>query len=133
MNRYLTAAAIKHISQLLHLPFDEWESRGGQDWDIELADSSRVREFCNHYSALQDTDERFALMKLILASYDEQLASQGPNPVIETEVIDILKRDWDLHEDTVAYWALVEGDWVDGFLITPMMKRLWIEMNVNQR
>lgn len=41
--KYPTAKAIEKLSNLLKL------GRYGQDWEIELADSSRVEEFCDIY------------------------------------------------------------------------------------
>ncbi|MES2465110.1 MAG: hypothetical protein V4671_31475, partial [Armatimonadota bacterium] len=61
-----TLAAIESLTALLSLRTDY-----GQDWCIELSDPARVDEFCDVYeSAALDFEQRFALMALIIASYD---------------------------------------------------------------
>ncbi|QDV42049.1 hypothetical protein Enr13x_18920 [Stieleria neptunia] len=49
-----------------------------QDWEIELSDGQRLREFVEAYDTLSlNEDERFALMALIVASAHDALDFHG--------------------------------------------------------
>jgi hypothetical protein len=131
-------AARDRLSQLLGLP-----SHGGmQDWPLEVADASRLVEFCDAYESPYLTEtEKFALMQLILFSLDE--AEELPNwgyglTVMEdtdippTRIRRLLSRDFLLHLHTVNYWRLPdvpdndpESDYLFG--ITPLMRQVWEE------
>lgn len=66
----ITKDAEHTINMLLNLPAKGDE----QDWDIEFADGKRIKEFI---SAFHTNDlgmpKKYALVSLILASYDEHL------------------------------------------------------------
>ena len=105
--RYPTAAAIERLTAMLHLP------PGGQDWEIEVADADRVGEFLDSYERQPlEPDDRFALMALIVASYDDHLRGGGD---ADGRVWDRLRRhllgDFGLHGYTVQYWSLPDGDY----------------------
>lgn len=104
--RFPTAAAIDRLTALLRLP------PGGQDWEIEIADELRVGEFLNAYEAGGlNEDERFALMELIIASYDDLLRGGGD---ADRRTWARLRRhllgEFGLHAYTVQYWSLPDGD-----------------------
>lgn len=120
--RHQTRAAIENLNSRLKLDHGRWQ----QDWEVELADSNRVAEFCQAYQSLTDADEKFALMTLITASYDDLVAENGRVPEYEERIAYLLSQDWELHIDTIGYWALVEQpEAEDGFAVTPFMRRLW--------
>src|SRR5438876_493 len=97
--RYPTAAAIERLTEMLHLP------PGGQDWEIETADAARVGEFLDAYEAGGlDDDERFALMAMIVASYDDRLSESRPRDYLPWQRIRRhLWERFDLHGFTVQY------------------------------
>lgn len=67
---YATSETEKSLSDRMGLPwFEEM-----QDWDLMVADSSRITEFLNIYeNDGLDNDELFALMQLIVASLDDSI------------------------------------------------------------
>ncbi len=76
--RYETKNAIQWLTQQLRL------SSYHQDFDIENADAERVQEFCDFYqNQFLDPEKRFALMRLIIASYNERLFQQFPDDSLE--------------------------------------------------
>jgi hypothetical protein len=130
---YPTAAAIRRINTLLQLPATGQE----QDWEIELADSTRVQEFCQVYQTANLTqEEKFTLMALIIASYDDYLRfgqDKTATDAITTIITKLLVHDFALHKTTINYWCQHEitsdeADWNNPewvFAVTPLMRRLW--------
>lgn len=122
--RYQTRSAIDRLNRLLHLPYEPWI----QDWDIQLADPNRVREFCQLYTQLQDEDEKFTLMTLIVASLDEKLQANEHDEKLIEEVKALLSSGFDLHKDTIEYWCHFEEDNPDYYwFVTPIMRTVWRE------
>jgi hypothetical protein len=122
--RYETRAAIDRLNRLLNLPYQN----GMQDWDIELADPMRVNIFCNLYDTGRlDTEEKFALMRLIVASLDDLLsAGEKGNAAIVQRVEPLLRQDFALHLHTIEYWCLQEEtDPENVFAVTPLLRRVW--------
>jgi hypothetical protein len=119
--RYPTAAAIERLTEMFRLP------PGGQDWEIEVADAARLGEFLDGYERqpLGD-DERFTLMELIVASYDELLEGGGQDrPEDWARVRLHLLQRFDLHGYTVQYWSLPdEDDPENGFAVTGRMREV---------
>ena len=94
-----------------------------QDWPIEVADAARLHEFADAYRDPALTrDERIVLMELVIASLDdvEDPGSHELWPSIQ----EILLSDFDLHKQTVFYWAVEEFAASDGFSVTPLMRAL---------
>lgn len=122
--RWITNAARKRLNALLSLnDFD------GQDWDMECADRRGLLDFVTLYeNGDLDADERFALMSLIVASLDDQLAVGPGDPSVEARIRRHLTTDFELHESTVRYWSLVDDtDSTDGFHATPFMRAILSE------
>lgn len=118
-SRYPTAAAIDRLSADLSL------AAGGQDWDIEAADSRRVIEFLDYYDTRQlNDDERFTLMSLIIASFDERLHA-GPDDVLQARIVARLTSKFGVLNYLVQYWALPDEDAVDNaFRFTPIARQI---------
>ena len=76
-----------------------------------FADGTRVEEFLNAYEAqpLND-DERFALMALIIASYDDWLEEGNEDPALLERLRRHLLERFDLHGYTVQYWSFPDED-----------------------
>ncbi|MBC7809339.1 MAG: hypothetical protein H7145_24660 [Akkermansiaceae bacterium] len=125
--RFGSRAALERLNTILHLPF----TQGMQDWDVELADASRLGEFCALYETGRlDIEERFALMRLIVASLDDLLSVGDPGGALElvTRVIRVLRKDCALHFHTVEYWCLLEEDDPKNvFAVTPLLRQVWRE------
>lgn len=119
------------LTELLHLrPFDQYM----QDWPLEVADATRLTEFCDLYETeTLDRDTQFSLMQLIVFSLDDALGTLDEADDIEKRVDVLLRRDFVLNFHTVNYWRC-HDDEVDpdplpenetGFPVTPMMRRIW--------
>lgn len=117
--RYPTGAAIRRLTADLGLP------EVGQDWELEAADSRRVAEFLDYYETQQlNDDERFALMSLIIASFDQRI-SASPDDVLQKRIVDHLTVRFDLLNYLVQYWALPDEDSEDeGFPFTPIARQI---------
>jgi hypothetical protein len=99
--------------------------RSSQDWDFENADPARVEEFLDAYERLPwSIDERYALMKLVVASCNDAMRA-GDHPPALGRVRDALSRDYATHFHTVLYWACLEGELEDCFAVTPMMREVY--------
>lgn len=117
--RFPTGAAIARLSADLGL------AAVGQDWEIEAADSRRVIEFLDYYDNQQlNDDERFTLMSLIIASYDERL-SAGGDDVLQDRIVARLTSRFDVFNYLVQYWALPDEDAEDAvFRFTPIARQI---------
>jgi hypothetical protein len=118
-----TRAALVRLTQLLQLRPDPFM----QDWDLELADSSRLSEFLDCYEDGDlDDDSRFLLMAMIIASLDDvadevsELGSHWPRAEL------FLRRDGALHASTLSSWACGnESDPDHQFALTPRIRPVW--------
>ena len=122
--QFATHVAIDRLNQLLNLPYHS----SMQDCDIELADAKRVGEFCDLYETGDlDSDEMFLLMELIVASLDDLLNDEAIENVSAVQrVMFLLRRDFVLHFNTVAYWSsLDETDETNVFAVTPFIRQVW--------
>jgi hypothetical protein len=103
--KFPTPGATQTITALFNLP-----AHGGeQDWEIELADGTRIAEFLTALSAKSlDLECRSALALLVLHSltYAEPTAITGE---IVAEVRRVIHGDKEVYDRVLSYWS-------DGFL-----------------
>jgi hypothetical protein len=122
---YASIEAQKKLSE--RLGFHWYEDT--QDWDLIESDSARIREFLQIYKSddLSD-DEKFALMELIVSSFDD-LIEEGGNINTEgiwTDCKHILVNECWLHITTIHYWSSLEDkDPKKGFPITEYIRPIW--------
>ncbi|MBW3518534.1 hypothetical protein [Flavobacterium sp. NKUCC04_CG] len=114
---------IEPLSKELLLPYTGIE----QDWDIEMADSSRIDEFIKFYKDRSLCDnQKVALMSLILSSYDDFLNNN--NLEVDkrwNEIKSIIKSERLIFVDLVEYWSLSNEIVQDNFFrITPLLRKL---------
>lgn len=98
-----------------------------QDWEHESADAHRLGEFLALYEGggLSD-DDRFALMALIVSSFDEWLREGGADEVVSKRIRRHLLANFNLHEWTIHYWCRSdESDPDNVFHVTPFMREIW--------
>jgi hypothetical protein len=106
-----------------------------QDWAIEVADSDRVEEFISYYMASErDDDFDYALMSLIVASFDEKMQvrlNESDDEYIDLMkkfnfdeeimyreeekklwgiIADLLKSNLNLYNSIVQYWSVLDDD-----------------------
>jgi len=101
-----------------------------QDWEVELADASRVEEFLDAYVTAQlDDDDRFLLMAMIVASVDEAISSGVEFGSSWSRAEQLLRRDGALHATTLSYWACgSDPDPDHQFHLTPLIRPIWTDV-----
>jgi hypothetical protein len=116
----VTKVVLLGLNKLLKLN----ASGNEQDWDIELADYKRVTEFIEIAdSANLSLPERYAIVELILASYDDYLTNEGNDEGIWKGIVKVLDAHFELYVDTLNYWALTQETTVNNiFEITPQAR-----------
>ena len=122
-DRWVTGNSVSRLSSLLGLPSDPEM----QDWEHQCADSHRLGEFLDLYERgnLSD-DDRFALMAVIVSSFDDWLGAGDADEAVIQRVRRHLVADFSLHERTIHYWCLlVESDLDNVFDDTPFMREIW--------
>ena len=117
VSRHPTGAAIERLSVELGL------AEISQDWELEAADSDRVLEFLNYYDTqLLNDDERFTLMSLIVASFDEVLSG---NTVMRDQIAVRLNARFDLLNSLVQEWAMPDRAETEScFNFTPIAREV---------
>jgi hypothetical protein len=118
----LKRTSIEKLTTLLALPATGQE----QDWEAELADKNRVSEFLMTYEKVPlSTDDKFALMALMLASVDRHVEVNLRVPGEWRRIADILIEERELHQETISYWRCDDDDdpqaW---FHLTPHIRAL---------
>lgn len=128
--RYPSGVSEKKLSNRLGL---YWE-QSMQDWEFTVSDSSRISEFLKVYQTeLNDDDDKFTLMGLIVSSFDNGI-SEADNQMKDLwrvcEII--LENECFLHFSTIKYWSLLEEKNIENvFSITPFMREIWDRVKVN--
>jgi hypothetical protein len=120
---FLRKEAIKKLSTELALPCEGNE----QDWDIEMADPNRIDDFLKYFRTQSLlADEKFALMALIMASYEDFLNEQDVDVDRRWKAIrQILQVEAALYSSLVSYWALSgESRSEDLFRITLLVREI---------
>ena len=118
--------AAQWLSHHFNLAWEGWE----QDYPLEVADASRLEEFVSalEVQSLQPEQEKM-LMELILSSFDDWLHEHDVDhsaiSAMWLRVEKRLKQNWDLHEERVRYWALIDSPGHEGFRLTPFARALW--------
>ncbi|WP_054943848.1 hypothetical protein [Paenibacillus ihuae] len=120
---YVTNEAINSLNEKLGLPKPDKHS---QDWVYEVSNSSRVAGFFSFYeNAILNMEEKFALMNLVISSYDDAIAEGKVLPGMWNGIRGQLMKHISMYKDLISYWALIdEEDFEDGSAITPYMRDL---------
>jgi hypothetical protein len=118
--RYITRSTIENLIVKLNLPALDPHS---QDWDLEMADSSRVAGFISFYEEqVLSENERFGLMALIIASYDDFISSGNEPDLVWSKIRYYLIQDFVIHKNTILYWVLEDNEIDNCFAVTPLMR-----------
>ncbi len=110
--RYPTAEAIANLAVRFNVP----NHPEMQDWEWEVADSSRLDEYLAVYNSGELTDdERFTLMETIIQAFENAPGELDAHPHWGA-TLSILGVNFDLHAYTVWYWSgqghvRGEGEW----------------------
>jgi hypothetical protein len=99
--------SIERLTAMLRLPATGAE----QDWEMELADPSRVDEFVALFDRLElEAEDRKALMALVLGSANAFLEKEGEPPATWVTIANLLADERELHADTLSYWSRDDSD-----------------------
>jgi hypothetical protein len=111
---------IKYLNKFLNLPASGHE----QDWAVEMGDPNRVQEFIEVYKTGDFTNEqRFALVSLILASYEELLYREDDGGTLWKDIRQIILVNKELFKDILNHWGLEnEAKQENWFKITPLIR-----------
>ena len=125
--RHATAKAQKNISDKFGIYWDDQM----QDWDLVMADPLWIPQLLNAY--LKDNftdDEKFAIMELIIASFDELVEREKLTTNSYWHSCEsILKTECWLHITTIHYWSLLDKqDVEEAFPITKYIRPIWDEV-----
>ena len=120
--RHPTRAAIHALA----LRFDLPDHHLMQDWEWEVANAGRLDEFIAVYQSGElDDDERFALMEMILQSFEDLGDVISTDPRWEP-VGHLLDANIQLHAHSIFYWSCPETDNPkEQFSITPIIRPIW--------
>lgn len=98
-----------------------------QDWEVQLADPSKLTAFLDCYERCDlSEDEKITLMLLIIASFDDYLYRTAPG-AIGKRIKALLTTDIHLHSATVEYWASWDVEEEDSFACSPLMRAISLE------
>ncbi|MEM7556400.1 MAG: hypothetical protein AAF378_20330 [Cyanobacteria bacterium P01_A01_bin.84] len=127
---YPSGVSEKKLSNRLGL---YWE-QSIQDWEFTVSDSSRISEFLKVYQTeLNDDDEKFTLMGLIVSSFDDGISEANHQMKDLWRICEIiLEKECFLHFSTITYWSLLEEKNIENvFSITPFMREIWESVKLN--
>ena len=118
-----TRGIIEGLARQLNLPLPD---RFSQDWEYEVADSTRVAEFLSAYdSGRLNPDEQSVLLNVILASYNDAIGEGSARAEDWDRISRDLLRDRAIHEAAIDYWSLPgEAEPEDCFPITPLLRKV---------
>ncbi|GED59181.1 hypothetical protein BFO01nite_33130 [Brevibacillus formosus] len=97
-----------------------------QDWEYEVSDSSRVADFLFAYENFNlEKEEKFALMIVIISSYDDAMVKEKDEESWATSIRNNLLKDIRIHKNTIDYWAMLdEADLDNCFFVTPFIREI---------
>lgn len=119
--RFPTKEAIQSLAERFgHLNHPDM-----QDWEIEVADPSRIREFLLAYESGElNDDERFTLMETIIQSFEDSDRDLDDDDEWNV-VIGCLDRFSVLHGYTIWYWSCPESKSPEeGWRVTQRIRRV---------
>jgi hypothetical protein len=127
--RYPSGASEQKLSKRFGLYWDN----DTQDWELIVSDSGRIIDFIKVYqNELDNDDDKFTLMGLIIASFDD-IAPKFDKANSELWEIckTILEKECYLHYSTITYWCLLENEPDDTFPISLLMRKVWERVKIN--
>lgn len=124
--KYVTKRAIEGLVQKVNLPSPDEFS---QDWEVEVSDSSRISEFLCAYENIElNIDEKFALMIVIISSFDDAVAEGQTEESTAKRIRYHLLQDIGIHMNTIRYWSMLDEDDLDNcFAVTAFMREIAYE------
>ena len=103
-----------------------------QDWEYIVAKVEQLDQYIAYYqSGALCGLEKELLMRIILQAYDDYTAfgeQEDVEDIYKTPIRECLQRDYLLHKETIAYWALEDYEMDDVFSITPFVREIKLQM-----
>ncbi|WP_256706780.1 hypothetical protein [Paenibacillus sp. FSL R7-0337] len=124
--KYVSKSARESLIEKLGLPEpDEF----CQDWHYIVADSSRIDEFLEFYEKnLLNIEEKFALMVIIVGSFNDYLSENDFSLMIWNRIKNLLEEDKQIHVNTILYWSLEGENLEDCFPITRYLRDIEVSI-----
>ena len=119
--RFPTEQSILSLAARLNVAWDP----GMQDWEWEIAESSRLDEYLSLYrSGCLTSDERFTLLETIMQAF-EDLPSELESDARWHDTLTLLDTEVDLHACTIWYWSDLEDELgEESWRVTPFLRKL---------
>ncbi|AZK48573.1 hypothetical protein [Paenibacillus lentus] len=120
---YVTKSAIEGLVKKIKLPAPDEFS---QDWEYEVADSSRITEFLYAYENIElNKEERFALMIIIISSFNDAIVEGKAEAELASVIRYHLLQDINIHKNTIYYWSMLDEDELeDCYAVTSFMREI---------
>lgn len=122
--RFETIDAIKSLANDLKLPY----APNMQDWAYEVADTNSIEQYIEHYHSLNDDDQKFVLMMIIIQALEEE------GDIARRErywdiISNLIIENFHIHEYTLYYWCAFGNDNMDeNFWMCPYCRKLWAQI-----
>ena len=126
LDRFVSEVSAERLSAALGINFEAHVQR----WEIQRANGARTEEFLDYYDRCQQLsdDDKFALMGLIVASFDDWSWHAPAGHPLAGRLRQRLVRDFRTHAATIYYWCQWEETGSDPdhiFKITLFMREIW--------
>lgn len=116
-----TREAIMQIAEKFDLRYNDYM----QDWAYEVANPMDIDNYFAYYENTEDDDVKFVLMEMIIQATEEQ-SEEEKFQKYSNVIKSVLTKDFNIHECTIYYWALLDDlSVIDLWKITPLMRQLW--------
>ena len=122
---YWSSEAEKSLSERLGLCWDQ----SMQDWDLINSNPDHIDHFLKVYNQLSDSNEKFVLMQLIIASFDDIQDMKSFDDASWNKCAIILEKQSFLHIQTIFCWC-TEGNTIPYF-ISPFMDTIYEKVKTN--
>jgi hypothetical protein len=127
LDRFVSNVSALKLSKSLGI---DVEIERVQRWEIERANGERTEQFLDYYDRCRwlDDDDKFALMALIIASFDDWVLDHPGDHPLRDRLRDRLEEEFKTHAATIYYWCcwdVTDPDPEYVFKITPFMREIW--------
>jgi hypothetical protein len=127
LDRFVSNASAVKLSESLGIDVD---IERVQRWEIERANGERTQQFLDYYDRCRwlDDDDKFALMALIVASFDDRVLDHPGDHPLRHRIRARLEAEFKTHAATIYYWCrwdVTDPDPEYVLKITPFMREIW--------
>lgn len=93
-----------------------------QDWDLINSNPNGIQDFLKVYGSLENDDEKFVLMQLIIASFAANNSKKDFDLNLWKQCSIILEKEHFLHIHTINYWFSRKEKGMQAFLSSLLKK-----------